>query len=270
MLRKAAQSSFRDRTQEFQSIAERLKKSVSNGPGPNGSSSSSCSKGEGRRSGVALQSEFNRRASKIGFGIHQTSQRLAELVKCKHPNSSEIAAVSSSVIITLAKRTSLFDDPTMEIQELAAVIKQDITALNSAVVDLQLLCNSWNEGGVSSDTASHSTTVVDDLKYRLMSAAKEFIEVLTMRTEKLKVLENRRQLFSSTASEETANPFVRQCPLAAANASAAPPPPWANGSPPSSSSSPPLLPGSMTVFKFLLQWGGMAVDRFHTLCERQG
>ncbi|KAI6680107.1 hypothetical protein NL676_033988 [Syzygium grande] len=226
MLGKAAQSSFRDRTHEFQSIAERLKKSVSNGPGPNGPSSSSSSKAEEQRSGAALQSEFNRRASKIGFGIHQTSQKLAKLAK-------------------LAKRTSVFDDPTMEIQELTAVIKQDITALNSAVVDLQLLCNSRNEGGVSSDTTSHSTTVVDDLKNRLMSATKEFKEVLTMRTENLKVHENRRQLFSSTASKETTNPFVRQRPLAArtaANASAAPPPPWANGSLPSSSSSSPLFP----------------------------
>lgn len=84
----------------------------------------------------------------------------------------------------VAKRTSVFDDPTFEIQELTAVIKQDITALNSAVVDLQLLCNSQNESGnISSDTTSHSTTVVDNLKNRLMGTTKEFKEVLTMRTE---------------------------------------------------------------------------------------
>ncbi|XP_030543048.1 syntaxin-32 [Rhodamnia argentea] len=224
---KAAQSSFRDRTQEFQSIVERLKKSVSAGSGPNGPSSSS--KTEEQRSGAALQSEFNRRASKIGFGIHQTSQKLAKLTQ-------------------LAKRNWVFDDPTMEIQELTAVIKQDITALNSAVVDLQFLCNSRNEGGVSSDTTSHSTTVVDDLKNRLMSATKEFKEVLTMRTEKLKSHDNRRQIYSSQASKEAANPFVRQRPLAtrtAANASTAPPVPWANGNGPSSSSSSsssPLFP----------------------------
>lgn len=86
----------------------------------------------------------------------------------------------------MAKRTSVFDDPTMEIQELTGVIKQDITALNSAVVDLQLLSNSRNESGnASTDTTSHSTTVVDDLKTRLMSATKEFKDVLTMRTEVL-------------------------------------------------------------------------------------
>jgi syntaxin 5 len=86
----------------------------------------------------------------------------------------------------VAKRTSVFDDPTMEIQELTSVIKQDITALNSAVVDLQLISNSRNESGnVSTDTTSHSTTVVDDLKTRLMSTTKEFKDVLTMRTEVL-------------------------------------------------------------------------------------
>lgn len=207
---KSAQSSFRDRTQEFQSIAERLKKSVSSSSGPNGPSSSSRS--EEQRSAVAIQSEFNRRASKIGYGIHQTSQKLAKLAK-------------------LAKRTSVFDDPTMEIQELTAVIKQDITALNSAVVELQLISNARNDSGnISSDTTSHSTTVVDDLKTRLMSTTKEFKEVLTMRTENLKVHENRRQLFSSTGSKEAANPFVRQRPLAAKSVANAPAPPWASGS----------------------------------------
>ena len=87
-------------------------------------------------------------------------------------------------MFSVAKKTSVFDDPTVQIQELTAVIKQDITALNSAVVDLQLLCNSQNESGnMSRDTTNHSTTVVDNLKTRLMSATKEFKEVLTMRTE---------------------------------------------------------------------------------------
>ncbi|KAJ4955561.1 hypothetical protein NE237_012344 [Protea cynaroides] len=216
---KSAQSSYRDRTHEFLNVAEGLKKSLNSTS--NGHSSSS--KPEGLRSAASIQSEFNKRASKIGYGIHQTSQKLAKLTK-------------------LAKRTSVFDDPTVEIQELTAVIKQDITALNSAVVDLQLVCNSRNESGnISVDTTSHSTTVVDDLKNRLMSATKEFKEVLTMRTENLKVHENRRQLFSSTASRESTNPFVRQRPLASkpgASASTTTPPPWGNGS----TSSSPLFP----------------------------
>ncbi|CAK7334878.1 unnamed protein product [Dovyalis caffra] len=220
-------TSYRDRTQEFLSVSERLKKSFSSANNVASSSSGTSTKPDATRSAVAIQSEFNKRASKIGYGIHQTSQKLAKLAK-------------------LAKRTSVFDDPTLEIQELTAVIKQDITALNSAVLDLQLLCNSQNESGnISSDTTTHSTTVVDNLKNRLMTATKEFKEVLTMRTENLKVHENRRQLFSSTASKDSSNPFVRQRPLAsraAANASQAPPPPWANGSVPSSQ----LFPSKQT------------------------
>lgn len=83
----------------------------------------------------------------------------------------------------VAKRTSVFDDPTVEIQELTAVIKRDITAFNSAVVELQLLSNSQNEGSLSSDNTAHSTTVIDNLKNSLMNTTKEFKEVLTMRTE---------------------------------------------------------------------------------------
>ncbi|KAL9239994.1 hypothetical protein vseg_014261 [Gypsophila vaccaria] len=209
------QSWYRDRTQEFHNIVDHLKKSSS--PLQNGPNQEQPS---GPRSGI--QSEFSKRASKIGFGIHQTSQKLAKLAK-------------------LAKRTSVFDDPTLEIQELTAVIKQDITALNSAVLDLQLLCNTQNESGnFSTDTSTHSTTVVDNLKNRLMTATKEFKEVLTMRTENLKVHENRRQLFSSNVSKENANPFVRQRPLAAKSAAStsSEPPPWANGA----SSSSALFP----------------------------
>ncbi|KAJ6295837.1 hypothetical protein OIU78_023795 [Salix suchowensis] len=224
MMMPQVKTSYRDRTQEFLSVADRLKKSLSSANNVASSSGGSSTKADATRSAVAIHSEFNKRASKIGLGIHQTSQKLAKLAK-------------------LAKRTSVFDDPTLEIQELTAVIKQDITVLNSAVVDLQLLCSSQNESGnISSDTTTHSTTVVDNLKNRLMTATKEFKEVLTMRTENLKVHENRRQLFSSTASKDSSNPFVRQRPLAsrtAANASQAPPPPWANGS--TDAESQPLL-----------------------------
>uniref|UniRef100_A0A2P2M4F3 Uncharacterized protein LOC105631354 isoform X3 n=1 Tax=Rhizophora mucronata TaxID=61149 RepID=A0A2P2M4F3_RHIMU len=215
----SGKTSYRDRTQEFLSVAERLKKSFSSlandaSSASTSSNSSYNAKSDATRSAVSIQSEFNKRASKIGYGIHQTSQKLAKLAK-------------------LAKRTSVFDDPTMEIQEMTAVLKQDITALNAAVVDLQLLCNSQNDSGnISSDTTTHSTTVVDNLKNRLMSATKEFKEVLTMRTENLKVHENRRQLFSSAPSKDATNPFVRQRPLASRSATSASPapPPWANGS----------------------------------------
>ncbi|CAM6116575.1 unnamed protein product [Calypogeia fissa] len=230
-----ATSSYRDRTSELHAIADSLRRSHAFSQGasssssssavaaaPNGSSSSfsinidgSSSSASGRMSqqqagsAGSVQSEFNKRASRIGLSIHQTSQKLSKLTK-------------------LAKRTSMFDDPAAEIQDLTAVIKQDITALNAAISDLQVLCDSRNEGANRTKHSSeHSTTVVDNLKSRLMNTTKEFKDVLTLRTENLKVHENRRQLFTATPPKET-NAFARQRPLN----SLAP----SNGNAPSSSS----------------------------------
>ncbi|EES02357.1 hypothetical protein BDA96_03G046500 [Sorghum bicolor] len=206
-----AQASFRDRTNEFRAAVESARRQSS---APAAASSSSTGPLDGLMAATSARSEFNNRASKIGLGIHQTSQKLSRLAK-------------------LAKRTSVFDDPTVEIQELTAVIKKDITALNTAVVDLQAICNSQNESGsLSKDTTNHSTTIVDNLKNRLMSATKEFKEVLTMRTENLKVHENRRQMFSSSAANDASNPFIRQRPLVARDPSesSVPPAPWASDS----------------------------------------
>ncbi|KAL3535782.1 hypothetical protein ACH5RR_004243 [Cinchona calisaya] len=203
-------ASFRDRTLEFHNVADRLNKSSPSSNAPSSSGFASAAKPTG--SGAPIQSEFNRRASRIALGISQTSHKLSKVAQ-------------------LAKRTSVFDDPTAEIQDLTAVIKQDITALNSAVVDLQLLSNSQN-GGSSTDNAAHSTAVVDDLKSSLMSTTQQFKMVLTQRTENLKDRESRRQLFSTSASKDSTNPFVRQRPLVSRTStnSAISPPPWLNGS----------------------------------------
>ncbi|CAO2161305.1 unnamed protein product, partial [Urochloa humidicola] len=213
-----SQASFRDRTNEFRSAVESARRHAAPSSSSAAAASSSGSGGAGPLDGsiaaTSARSEFNNRASRIGLGIHQTSQKLARLAK-------------------LAKRASVFDDPTVEIQELTAVIKKDITALNTAVVDLQALCNSQNESGnLSKDTTNHSSTVVDNLKNRLMSATKEFKEVLTMRTENMKVHENRRQMFSSSAAKDASNPFIRQRPLVARDPSesSVPPAPWASDS----------------------------------------
>lgn len=78
----------------------------------------------------------------------------------------------------------MFDDPIVEIQELTALIKNDITALNVALLDLQTLQNmELADGNYSEDRAVHSTTVCDDLKSKLMGATKELQDVLTTRTE---------------------------------------------------------------------------------------
>ena len=102
------------------------------------------------------------------MGIHSTSQKLAQLAK-------------------LAKRTSMFDDPTQQINELTAVIKQDITNMNNEIAELQMLNAAGNR-----QSSEHSTSVVTNLKGRLMDTTKEFKDVLTLRTDSLKVHESRQ------------------------------------------------------------------------------
>lgn len=85
---------------------------------------------------------------------------------------------------SVAKSSSMFNDPALEIQELTALIKIDIDALNLAVSELQALQNfEASDRDLSKDSIVHSTTICDDLKNRLMGTTKQFKDVLTARTE---------------------------------------------------------------------------------------
>lgn len=123
------------------------------------------------------------------MGIHSTSQKLQKLAQ-------------------LAKQTSMFDDPAEEINELATVVKQDIQALNQAISDMQ----TFSAGVGNKQSADHSHTVIDNLRSRLKDATKEFKDVLTLRTDNLKVHQDRKSLF-------TATPDARQPLFAAPGAS---------------------------------------------------
>ena len=108
-------ATVRDRTKEFAAAAERAAKSsgASSIGGGEGGLSSSGIDGADASSSTGATSEFARMSARIGRGIHATSQKLERLAQ-------------------LAKRSGTFDDPSRDIAELSAVIKQDITALNSA------------------------------------------------------------------------------------------------------------------------------------------
>ncbi|EFN58738.1 hypothetical protein CHLNCDRAFT_48524 [Chlorella variabilis] len=166
----SAASSVRDRTPEFQQIVARLQQQQglpsSSGQGAAAAALAGPSSGP--------QSEFARRAGKIGMGIHSTSQKLQKLAQ-------------------LARRTSMFDDPAEEINELSTVVKQDIQALNQAISDLQ----TFSGGGPNKQSSDHSHTVVDSLRSRLKDATQEFRDVLTTRTDSLKAHRERKSMFSA-------------------------------------------------------------------------
>ncbi|KAK9283808.1 hypothetical protein L1049_012062 [Liquidambar formosana] len=198
----AGASTYRDRTSEFRHLSERLKKIGAATAVPDKAEEDPANSTPSAP--ASYRSEFNKKASRIGLGIHETSQKIARLAK-------------------LAKRSSMFDDPIKEIQELTALIKDDITALNIAVSDFQTLQNmEIADGNYSEDRVVHSNTVCDDLKNKLMGATKQFQDVLTTRTENIKAHENRRQIFSTNASRET--PFQHRAKTVTE------PPPWSNSS----------------------------------------
>jgi syntaxin 5 len=86
-----APASFRDRTNEFRAAVESAARYASSSAAAAPSSSSGGGVGgplDVSRGAASAHSEFNRRASKIGLGIHQTSQKLARLAKRMPPPSS--------------------------------------------------------------------------------------------------------------------------------------------------------------------------------------
>ncbi|KAJ9553484.1 hypothetical protein OSB04_017529 [Centaurea solstitialis] len=211
----AGASTYRDRTSEFRSLTDTLKKygrlSSPANPDPSNQPSTS-SNNKLPLTPSSYPSEFNKKASRIGLGIHETSKKIARLAN-------------------LGKKSSIFDDPLKEIQELTALIKNDITALNVAVSDLQTLQNlEIADGDYSEDRVVHSTAVCDDLKNKLMGATKKFQDVLTARSENIKAHENRRQIFSTN--------IARGNPLQQQTKTVMEPPPWSSPSRPSANLQP--------------------------------
>ena len=209
-----APATVKDRTKEFNQIVERSLKTLAARGGAGGAVGSSNAQGEGgnvhgdthalmgssinssdpshnQTQSTGTNSEFAKMSSRIGHGIHGTSQKLERLTQ-------------------LAKRSSMFDDPAKEIAELSAVIKSDITALNTAIAELQ---NHAARVSSTKQGTDHSVTVVDTLKTRLMGATKSFKEVLTMRQENVKSQNDRRKMFSNesvSSKVNRPNPFARQ------------------------------------------------------------
>ncbi|KAL5101270.1 hypothetical protein RYX36_005597 [Vicia faba] len=120
------------------------------------------------------------------------------------------------LVVVVAKKSSLFNDPIMEIQELTALIKTDITTLNSAVLNLQNIQKfDLADENYSEDRVVHSNAVCNDLKNKLMGATKHLQDVLTTRTENIKAHESRKQIFSKNPLQHQPKPTTE-------------PPPWSN------------------------------------------
>ncbi|TRZ07055.1 hypothetical protein HGM15179_020052 [Zosterops borbonicus] len=147
-----------------------------------------CKSLQGRQDGAGLQvgraapgpgrprSEFSLMAKRIGKDLSNTFAKLEKLT-------------------ILAKRKSLFDDKSVEIEELTYIIKQDMNSLNKQIAQLGELLRARG-GPAGRHGHTHSNTVVVSLQSRLASMSNDFKSVLEVRTENLRQQRSRREQFS--------------------------------------------------------------------------
>lgn len=145
------------------------------------------------------RSEFAAAASRIGADIHATTGKLAKL--------TELAQTSTLL---------LFADPTEEINELAFIIKQDITGLNAKLEGLKHGTRPQRSG--PQQRSKHSTSIVEQLGLQLGDAMRSFQGVLQTRSESVQLMKDRRMKIASPCAS---------CGAARADTAAAPsaPPP---------------------------------------------
>ncbi|XP_071833317.1 syntaxin-5-like [Apostichopus japonicus] len=158
----------RDRTTEFFSAIKSLQSRQGNGVITNH-----------KRNGRQQQhTEFMQIAKRIGQDLSNTFAKLEKLT-------------------LLAKRKSLFDDKSVEIQELTYIIKQDINSLNKQIAQLQDFVK--QRRSQNGHLQTHSNTVVLSLQSKLANMSNDFKNVLEVRTQNLKEQKDRRDHFSQGA-----------------------------------------------------------------------
>lgn len=155
-----------DRTAEFQAIADGLARRLPARPGIVSSPR------------VRTRSDFTQMTAKIGADIYATTQKLDKLAR-------------------LAQSRSLFDDPTVEINELTVIIKQSLSSLNAQLRAAQQAMAEYRAqtGARGRQAESHTAHIVDALKLQLNTAAKGFQEVLQMRSSNIRVQMDRQKQF---------------------------------------------------------------------------
>lgn len=157
---------FKDRTVEFNSVAENLRhakktKIVSSS-----------------RSLKQERTQFTILASQISRDLRETTEKLDQLTK-------------------LAKSKSLFNESkvSIEIQELTSIVNQDIKNLNNQISILQQYKNSRK----NKQAGTHSDTIIDTLKSKLKTTTKEFSQVLEMRTENIKAQQKEKETLTGNS-----------------------------------------------------------------------
>ncbi|CAI5740657.1 unnamed protein product [Hyaloperonospora brassicae] len=138
--------------------------------------------------------QFTAAASDVSKEVFQASKRLQQLTQ-------------------LVRQTNMFNDPTDAINELAALVKNDITAINTQLDNLQEYINSQREAAPSRQAATHSDAIVSLMKADLMATTRGFKDILEVRQENMKLQQSRRARYGKTASSALGKPLAFQASL---------------------------------------------------------
>lgn len=167
--------SIQDRTPEFRSILTQAQRRLQ---------TSKQQKHDARPPTRKERSAFAHQAASIGRGISTTMSKLERLAQ-------------------LAKRKTLFDDRPVEIAELTYVIKQDLSALNAQIGQLQQLSRT-NMGKGPRQESEHNANVVVLLQGKLADVGANFKEVLEVRTKNIQASRSRTENFVSSVGAHAA------------------------------------------------------------------
>ncbi|ETM44916.1 hypothetical protein F441_10170 [Phytophthora nicotianae CJ01A1] len=137
--------------------------------------------------------QFNAAASDISKEVYQASKRLQQLTQ-------------------LVRQNNMFNDPTEAINELAALVKKDITDINMQLDNLQEYINSKRQSAPSRQAAKHSDAIVSLMKSDLMATTRGFKDILEVRQDNMKLQQSRRARYGKTASSALGKPLAFKAP----------------------------------------------------------
>ncbi|EEY55605.1 syntaxin-like protein [Phytophthora infestans T30-4] len=137
--------------------------------------------------------QFNAAASDISKEVYQASKRLQQLTQ-------------------LVRQNNMFNDPTEAINELAALVKKDITDINMQLDNLQEYMNNKRQSAPSRQAAKHSDAIVSLMKSDLMATTRGFKDILEVRQENMKLQQSRRARYGKTASSALGKPLAFKAP----------------------------------------------------------
>jgi syntaxin 5 len=98
----------------------------------------------------------------------------------------------------VAKKDGIFDDPTIEISELTAVLKQDRDRLEKM---LEMLSEKAKNFGSSEHSQRHATSIIKTLEMRLGECTQTFTKALELRARTMQKQQKKRQAFTGTPVE---------------------------------------------------------------------